>query len=225
MENFNDPFEDLTSKWCEMRRPENLHFPTLYRQFNHTATSPPTAIKFPLKWESRRMKTSTTMANHDPRMNRTTPNYRALLGIVGTWCTSCDFCNCLLFALCVLDSVCSCFMCFLSVYCYLCACACFWPPGLKNPLVCKTQLGNLTKMCFPSHLFMLAQVAQEVKSETLILTSIIVDYNSPRKPYPRSSATIFATCFKLRKDPSTTSREKRTDPPGLQRTSRRQRLH
>jgi hypothetical protein len=41
------------------------------------------------------MKTSTTMANHDPRMNRTNPKYRTLLGIVGTWSTSCDSCNCL----------------------------------------------------------------------------------------------------------------------------------
>jgi hypothetical protein len=158
MKNFNDPLEDLTSMWCETRRPENLHFPTLHRQFNHTATSPPTAIKFLLKWESRRMKTSTTMANHDPRMNRTTPNYRALLGIVGTWCTSCDFCNCLLFALCVLDSVCSCLVCFLKVCCTLCPWL-TWPLSLKNPLVCKTQLGNLTKMCFPLHLFMSARVA------------------------------------------------------------------
>jgi hypothetical protein len=65
------------------------------------------------------METSTTMANHDPRTNRTNPKYRALLGIVGTWSTSCDFCNWLLFALCVLDSVCSCLVCFLSVCCYL----------------------------------------------------------------------------------------------------------
>jgi hypothetical protein len=46
MENFNDSSEDLTSMWCEMRRPKNLHFPTLYRQFNNTAASPTTAIKF-----------------------------------------------------------------------------------------------------------------------------------------------------------------------------------
>jgi hypothetical protein len=65
------------------------------------------------------MKTSTTMANHDPRMNRTNPKYRTLLSIVGTWNTSCDSCNCLLIALCVLGIVCSCFVCFLSVYCYL----------------------------------------------------------------------------------------------------------
>jgi hypothetical protein len=59
------------------------------------------------------------MANHDPSMNRTNPKYRALLGIVGTCSTLCDSCNCLLIALCVLDIVCSCLVCFLSVYCYL----------------------------------------------------------------------------------------------------------
>jgi hypothetical protein len=47
-----------------------------------------------------------------------TPNI-ARLGIVGTWSTSCDSCNCLLIAMCVLDIVCSCFVCFLRVYCYL----------------------------------------------------------------------------------------------------------
>jgi hypothetical protein len=59
------------------------------------------------------------MANRDPRMNRTNPKYCALLGIVGTRSTSCDFCSYLLFALCVLGNVCSFFVCFLSVYCYL----------------------------------------------------------------------------------------------------------
>jgi hypothetical protein len=83
MENFNDPSEDLTSKRCKTRRPVNSPFPTLHRQFNNIAASPPTAIKFLLKQEPRRMKTSTTMANHDPRMNRTDPKYHAL-GIVGT---------------------------------------------------------------------------------------------------------------------------------------------
>jgi hypothetical protein len=67
-----------------------------------------------------------------PRMYRTNPEYRALLGIVGTWSTSCDFCNCLLFALCVLDSVCSCLMCFLNVCCTLCS-RFTWPLGLINP--------------------------------------------------------------------------------------------
>jgi hypothetical protein len=105
MAHFSNRSEELTTMWCDTRRPENLRFPTLHRPFNHTATSPPTAINFLPKRESKRMKKSTTMANHDPRMNRTNPKYRALLGIVGTWSTSHDFCNCLLFALCVLDSV------------------------------------------------------------------------------------------------------------------------
>jgi hypothetical protein len=34
--------------------------------------------------KAKEMKESTSMTNHDPRMNRTNPKYRALLGIVGT---------------------------------------------------------------------------------------------------------------------------------------------
>jgi hypothetical protein len=67
----------------------------------------------------KQMKESRTRTSHDPRMNRTNPKYHALLGIVGTWSTSCNFCNCLMFALWVLDSVCNCLVCFLNVCCYL----------------------------------------------------------------------------------------------------------
>jgi hypothetical protein len=135
---FSNPSEDLTTMWCDTRRLTKPHFPSQHQRLNNTATSPPTAIKFLLKRGSRRMKTSTTMANHDPRMNRTNPKYRALLGIIGTWSTSCDFCNCLLFALCVLDSVCSCLVCFLSVWVVTLCLSLFWPICLKNPLSCKT---------------------------------------------------------------------------------------
>jgi hypothetical protein len=57
-----------------------------------------------------------------------TSKYRALLGIIGTWSTSCDSCNCLLIALCVLGIVCSCFVCFFECVLLPCAyaCACFW---------------------------------------------------------------------------------------------------
>jgi hypothetical protein len=85
------------------------------------------------------MKTLTTMTNHDPRMNRTNPKYRELLRIVGIWSTSCDFCNCLLFAWCALDSVWSCLVCFLIVCCTLCSWL-TWPLSLTNPLVCKRTL-------------------------------------------------------------------------------------
>jgi hypothetical protein len=72
-----------------------------------------------------------------------TPKYRELIGIFGTWSTSCDFCNCLLFALCVLDSVlqlscvflivfCSCLVCFLYVCWTLCSWL-TWPFSLTNP--------------------------------------------------------------------------------------------
>jgi hypothetical protein len=112
-----------------------------------------------LKQESRIMKTSTTMANHDPRMNRTNPKYHALLGIVGTWSTSCDFCNCLLFAMCVLDSVCSCLECFLSVYCYLVLVLVFGLLALKTRWCVKEPwLRNLSILRVPPYLFMSAWV-------------------------------------------------------------------
>jgi hypothetical protein len=103
--------------------------------------------------ESRRMKTSTTMANHDPRMNRTNPKYRKLLGIVGTWCTPCDSCNCLLIALCVLGIVCSCFVCFLSVcYCLvlmLVLVLVFGISASKPVWQIKPRIRNLSRVCFP----------------------------------------------------------------------------
>jgi hypothetical protein len=135
MAHFSNPSEDLATMWCDTRRLTKLYFPSQHQRLNNTATSPPTTIKFLLKRESRRMKTSTTMANHDPRMNRTNPKYRALLGIIGTWSTSCDSCNCLLIALCVLYSVCNCLMCFLNVCCTLCSWL-TWPLSLTNSLKC-----------------------------------------------------------------------------------------
>jgi hypothetical protein len=156
MAHFNNPSEDLTTMWCDTRRLTKLHFPSQHQRLNNTATSPATAIKFLLKWESRRMKTSTTMANHDPRMYRTNPEYRELIGIVGTWSTSCDSCNCLLIAMCVLDIVCSCFVCFLSVHCYHVLVVVLDLSALK-PLRCvKPWIRSLSRMCFPSHRFMSA---------------------------------------------------------------------
>jgi hypothetical protein len=150
-----------TPHQCDARQ-EDLQICTsqLYnRQFNSTAASPTTAIKFRLKQESRKMKTSTTIANHDPRMNRTNPKYRALLGIIGTLSTSCKFLQLLVDCL-VCSRYCLQLLCvFLECVLLPCTRACFWPPGLKNPLVFKTQLGNLTKMWFPSHLFISARVA------------------------------------------------------------------
>jgi hypothetical protein len=149
MAHFSDPSEDLTTMWCDTRILTKLHFPSQHQWLNNTTTSPPTVIKFLLKRESRRMKTSTTMANHDPRMNMTNPKYRALLGIVGTWSTSCDYCNCLLFALCVLDSVCSCFVCFLNVCCTLCSWL-TWPIIHTTPFgVKKKRVGSLCKVSYP----------------------------------------------------------------------------
>jgi hypothetical protein len=67
-----------TSQPCDVIQ-EDLQLCTSQININGSTT----AIKFLLKRESRRMETSTTMANHDPRMNRTNPKYRALLGLVG----------------------------------------------------------------------------------------------------------------------------------------------
>jgi hypothetical protein len=58
--------------------------------------------------------------------------YHELLGIIDTWSTSRDFCNCLLFALCVLDSVCSYLVRSLNVCCTLCSWL-TWPLSLTNP--------------------------------------------------------------------------------------------
>jgi hypothetical protein len=156
MAHCSNPSEDLTTMWCDKRRFTKLHFPSQHLQLNNTATSPPTAIKFLLKRESRKVKTSTTMANHDPRMNRTDPKYHAL-GIVGTWGTPCDSWNCLLISLCVLGIVCSCFVCFLSVcYCLVlmlvlvCVCVFFFGISASKPVwQIKPRIRNLSRVCFP----------------------------------------------------------------------------
>jgi hypothetical protein len=160
MAHFSNPSEDLTTMWCDTRRLTKLHFSSQHQRLNNTATSPPTVIKFLLERELRRMKTTTTMANHDPRMNKTNPKYHALLGIVGTWSTSCDSCNCLLVAMCVLDIVCSCFVCFLSVYCNLVLVLVFGLLALKTHWCVKEPwLGNLSILCVPSYLFTSARVS------------------------------------------------------------------
>jgi hypothetical protein len=141
MAHFSNPSEDLTTMWCDARRLTKLHFPSQHQQLNNTAASPPTTIKFLLKQESRRMKRSTTMANHDPRMNRTNPKYRALLGIVGTWSTSCDFCNYLLLP-CVFLIVFAVSCVFLECVLIPCARACFGLSALKTLWYVKPEIGK-----------------------------------------------------------------------------------
>jgi hypothetical protein len=94
------------------------------------------------------------MTNHDPRMNRISsivlvelpPNTASIRHPLVFKVHV--FLNCLQVALRI------------PLVCIVTLCLClFWPLILKNPLVCKTQLGNRTKMCFPSHLFMSARVA------------------------------------------------------------------
>jgi hypothetical protein len=100
------------------------------------------------------------IANHDPRMNRTKPKYRAMLGVVGTWSTPCDFLQ-----LFVVYLVCS-WWClqllgvFLECVLLPCDCVCFGLLALKTFLCVKEPwLGNLPLLCVPSYLFMSTQVA------------------------------------------------------------------
>jgi hypothetical protein len=157
MENFNDPSEDLASMWCETRRPANLHPPPTQRQrLNNTASTSSTTIKFN-EASVNKKKASTFVTNHGPRMNRTNPKYRAFLGLIGTWSTSCDSCNCLLIAF-VCSRYCLQLPCVLVCMVTLCMCL-FWPPGLKNPRVCKTLNRKPLRMCFPLHPVMSTWVA------------------------------------------------------------------
>jgi hypothetical protein len=166
--------------WFDTKRLTRLHFPSHHHRLNNTATSPPTAIKILLKRESRRRKTSTTLANHDPRMNRTDPKYCALLGILGTWSTSCDFCNCCLpwVFLIVFEVAWS-----VSWVRIVTLCLClFWPLGLKNPLVCKRTLVRkpLYTMCSPLSIYVSTSSIDKLKTRKLTLTLIMVGSNSPR---------------------------------------------
>jgi hypothetical protein len=74
MENFKDPSGDLTSMRCKTRRPVDSPFPTLQRQFNTTAASPTTIIKFQLKPETRKIKESMTTTNKPLGCIGLTPN-------------------------------------------------------------------------------------------------------------------------------------------------------
>jgi hypothetical protein len=112
-----------------------------------------------VKQESRRMKTSTIMANHDPMMNRINPKYHALLGIAGTWSTWCDFLQLfvdrlvwflMLFAIASVS---------LEWVLLPCACACFWPSALKILRCVEPGIISLSRICFSSHPLMSARVA------------------------------------------------------------------
>jgi hypothetical protein len=99
-----------------------------------------------LKRESRRMKTSTAMDNHDPRMNRTNPKYHALWGVVGTevprvisaivCCLPCGFLIVFAVVLCVS------WMCVV-----LCAHDWLGLSALQTPLACKTPNRKTSQKC------------------------------------------------------------------------------
>jgi hypothetical protein len=69
-----------TSHQCDARQ-EDLQICTPRLNINGSTSS--TTTKYD-KASVNKKEASTSMANHDPRMNRTTPNYHALSGIVGT---------------------------------------------------------------------------------------------------------------------------------------------
>jgi hypothetical protein len=73
-----------------------------------------------------------------------------------------------------------------------CAGTCFWPLGLKNPLVCKRTLVRkpLYTVCSLLSSYVSTSSIDKLKTRTLTLTLIVVDYNSSRNTYPRSNAAI-----------------------------------
>jgi hypothetical protein len=85
------------------------------------------------KWRPQQLWPTMTLGWIGP-----TPKRRELLGIVGTWSTSCDLCNCLLFALCILDSV-------LQLSCVLLECVLY----LVLMIDLASQSYKLPKMYFP----------------------------------------------------------------------------
>jgi hypothetical protein len=112
---------------CDVRQ-EDPQLCTSQLWLNNTAATPSTTIKFNQSQSQQKPKTSTAMTTHDPRMNRTNPKYRELLG--APWylkylmCLSC-YCLQLLWV-------------FLECVLLPCACACLWPLSLKNPTTSKT---------------------------------------------------------------------------------------
>jgi hypothetical protein len=142
-----------TSQPCDVIQ-EDLQLRTSQININGSTT----AIKFLLKWESRGMETSTTMANHDPRMNRTNPKYRAFRH---RWYLKYLVWFLQLFVDChVCSGYCLQLLCvFLECVLLPCACACFGPSALKILKCVKPWIGSLSRMCSPSHPLMSARVA------------------------------------------------------------------
>jgi hypothetical protein len=179
----------------------------------------------------KQMKESATMTNHDPRMNRISSfvSYELLpttASIRRRWYLKYLVWFLQLFVDCL---VCSRY--FLQLPCVFLecvmlhgACACFGHSALKTLGCVKPWIGSLSRRCFS-----LSSIYVSLSSiDNLLVKHQLqpwVDYNSSRNTSPWSDAKKFATCFKLYQDPSTTSGKQKTNPPGLQRTSRRQRLH
>jgi hypothetical protein len=99
--------------------------------------------------KSRRMKTSTTITQPGPRMNRISsrilfelPQLPRVLGVL--WYLKYPLCLIWLFE--------DCFVCFLSVSdCYHVRVFVFGFSSLKTLWCVKPRIGILSKMCFPSH--------------------------------------------------------------------------
>jgi hypothetical protein len=117
---------------------------------------------------------------------------------------------------------------FLECVLVLCARACFGLSALKTLGCVKPEIGNLSKIAFSlSSTYVRSSSIHKVKKKlkTLTLTLIVVGNNSSHNTSTRSGATNFATCFKLCRGLSTTSREQKIDPLGLRKASRGQILH
>jgi hypothetical protein len=145
LEKFNDPSEDLTFKWCEIRGSMSLHSPTQRQRLSNTASIsrlPSSSTKASVN----KKKASTSMTNHDPRMNRISsivlvelpPNSAS---IRRSWY--------LRYLLCWIWLLEGCLCVFLEWVLLPCACACFWPFGLTSlkfvfPPIYLCQLGGHT---------------------------------------------------------------------------------
>jgi hypothetical protein len=152
--------------WCDTRRLTRLH--CQHQRLNNTSTSPPTAIKFLLKqesskWRSQQLRPTMTLGwigwVHLSHMSYspTTASIRHCWYLKYLIWSLQLFVDCLVCSRYCLQLPCM----FLECVMLHGACVCFWPLGLKNPLVWKRTLVRkpLSLPCVPSYLYMSAQVA------------------------------------------------------------------
>jgi hypothetical protein len=151
MAHFNIPSKDLTTMWWDSRRPTTLHFLNQHQRLNNNCHRVLAEAGIKERKESR------TRTNHDPRMNRISsivsyelppttasirhslvPEVPPVFDMV-VWRLSCVILEC--------------------VNCYFVLVLVFGPSALETLRCVKPWIGSLSRMCFPSHPFMSAQVA------------------------------------------------------------------